>query len=50
MTGWLMGAMVAAVAGGGYPCKDGGKGESPLGCQHFAAPGACGIQLCDQEL
>jgi hypothetical protein len=38
------------LGGGGYPCRQGGKGDSPLGCDHFASPSSCGIQLCDKEL
>jgi hypothetical protein len=38
------------LGGGGYPCRQGGKGDSPLGYDHFASPSSCGIQLCDKEL
>lgn len=38
------------LGGGGYPCKQGGQGPSPLACEYFASATSCGIQLCEKEL
>lgn len=38
------------LGGGGYPCKEGGKGASPLNCEYFASASSCGIKLCEKEL